>query len=239
MIRSCVLLRAGMQARDRWFDVRLTITRRISHEAVNSQSGFACGVAIPAAAILFILLGVRNASAHEGRDIGPYAVELGWKVEPAFVGVPNGPEIFIALKDDEDQKIEGAEKTLKLSVKFGSQTRELPLDAAWNDPGHYVADLTPTRAGDYSFHLTGTISDTVVDETFTSADGKFGTVEPASDILFPDTKLDPATLQSQIDASRSKSTRCRSKSRQWRQSRSSPQQCAWANKPPLVRDVVC
>ena len=39
-----------------------------------------------------------------------------------------------------------------------------------------------------------------MDETFTSADGKFGTVEPAADILFPDTKLDAAAMQSQIDA---------------------------------------
>ena len=50
------------------------------------------------------------------------------------------------------------------------------------------------------FHLTGKIGDTTVVETFTSADGKFGTVEPASDILFPDSKLDAGTLQTQIDA---------------------------------------
>ena len=164
------------------------------------KTGLLAVVLLPTVVALLVFAGIRNVSAHEGRNIGPYAVELGWKVEPAFVGVPNGPEIFIALADDEEQKIEGAESTLTLTVKFGGQSRIVPLDVAWGDPGHYVASLTPTRAGDYTFHLTGMISDTVVDETFTSADGKFGTVEPAADILFPDTKLDAATMQTQIDA---------------------------------------
>jgi hypothetical protein len=162
--------------------------------------GLLAVVLLPTVIALLVFAGVHNVSAHEGREVGPYALELGWQVEPAFVGVPNGPEIFIALAGDEEQKIEGAESTLTLTVKFGGQSRVVPLDAAWGDPGHYVGSLTPTRAGDYTFHLTGTISDTVVDETFTSADGKFGTVEPAADILFPDTKLDAATMQSQIDA---------------------------------------
>ena len=44
------------------------------------------------------------------------------------------------MKDDENKKVEGAEKTLKLSVKFGSQTRDVPLDAAFSDP----ATMLPT-----------------------------------------------------------------------------------------------
>lgn len=164
------------------------------------RASLVAAVMIPAAAALFILFGVRDASAHKGRHVGPYVVEVGWRVEPAYVGVPNGPVVHISLKDDESHTVEGAEETLTLTVKFGSQKRIVALDPAENDPGHYVADLIPTRPGDYSFLLTGTISDTVVDETFTSADGQFSTVEPASDILFPDSKLDPVALQSQIDA---------------------------------------
>jgi hypothetical protein len=153
-----------------------------------------------AALALFLFFGPQRAFAHEGRELGKYNISFGWQVEPAFVGVPNGPEFRLTLVDDAEQNIEGAEKTLKLQVKFGGQTRNVPISAAWRDPGHYVANLTPTRAGDYVFRLTGTIGDQKVDETFTSADGKFGTVEPASDILFPDTKLDPVTLQAEIDA---------------------------------------
>jgi hypothetical protein len=140
------------------------------------------------------------ALAHEGHTVGPYSVELGWRVEPAFVGLPNGPELFISSKDDETKKIEGAEKTLKLDVTFGKETRPVKIGAAYGDPGHYVADLIPTRAGDYVYHLTGTIGDTKVDETYTSASGKFGTVEPVADVLFPDTNFDVGSLIEKIDA---------------------------------------
>lgn len=148
----------------------------------------------------FLVLHTTPAQAHEGRDLGPYHLVVGWRVEPAFVGVTNGPEIFISMKDDATKKVEGAEKTLKLEVMFGDKTKEVKLNAAYKDPGHYIANVTPTRAGDYTFHVTGKIGDTAIDEKFTSADGKFGSVDPSSDILFPDDKQDVASLQSQIDA---------------------------------------
>ncbi|MEP7287605.1 MAG: hypothetical protein ABI947_17765 [Chloroflexota bacterium] len=156
-------------------------------------------IALIIVAVLFAFR-IAPVQAHEGRDVGPYRVELGWRVEPAFVGVANGPEVFISMKDDEKKKVEGAEKTLKLDAVFGDKTKTVALDAAEDDPGHYVASLIPTRPGDYTFHLTGKIGDTVVDEKFTSADGKFGSVEPSSDVLFPDSKMDVASLQAQIDA---------------------------------------
>jgi hypothetical protein len=43
----------------------------------------------------------------------------------------------------------------------------------------------PMLPGDYSFHLTGTIGDTEVDEVFTSADGQFSSIEPPTDVMFP------------------------------------------------------
>lgn len=153
-----------------------------------------------AAIALFLFASTRQAYAHEARELGPYRISFGWRVEPAFVGVPNGPEFRIRMLDDETVNVEGADETLKLEVKFGSQTREVPIREAFNDPGHYVGSLTPTRAGDYEFHLTGTIGDEEIDEVFTSADGKFGTVEPAADILFPDTKYDANSLKTEIDA---------------------------------------
>src|SRR5689334_15895689 len=93
--------------------------------------------------------------AHEGRDVGPYHLVFGWRVEPAYVGVYNGPEVFISMKDDQTKKVEGAEKDLKLEVTLGDQTKSLTVKAAFRDPGHYVSYLTPTRPGDYTFHLTG------------------------------------------------------------------------------------
>lgn len=172
----------------------------------------------------------RPVSAHEGREVGNYEIKFGWQAEPAYAGVYNGPEIFIKQKGatEEDEKpVVGAEKTLKLKVTFGKATKELKLEPAWQDPGHYVAHLIPTRPGDYTFQLTGTISPTaaltetmemsgtmnmsgtmsmtetvtptVVNETFTSTSGEFSTVEPASDVLFPDNKADVVSLQTEVD----------------------------------------
>jgi hypothetical protein len=147
--------------------------------------------------MLVLAVGIP-AAAHEHRTVGSYSIELGWRNEPAYTGLFNGPEVFIheaapadataepgSDEEAEGAPVTGAEDTLKLEVSFGGKTKVLKLRAAWRDPGHYVADLIPTQPGDYTFHLTGTIGDTTIDETFTSADGKFGSVEPISDIQFP------------------------------------------------------
>jgi hypothetical protein len=157
------------------------------------------------AAAAFFLVNTQRASAHEHRDIGEYEIVFGWQVEPAYVGIFNGPELAIAHHET-GEPVEGAEETLELSVTLGNQTKTLVLEPAWNEPGHYVAYVTPTRPGDYSFELTGTISatdaltETVVNEIFTSADGEFSSIEPIGDVLFPDDELDLVSMQSQIDA---------------------------------------
>lgn len=142
--------------------------------------------------------------AHETRDVDPYVLVFGWRVEPAFVGEFNGPELFIYDRDPNAENgrgdpIYGAEAVLKLKVSYGPATKVLKLRPA-GDPGHYIAELIPTRAGDYTFHLTGSLTHAEIDETFSSADGKFGSVEPITDILFPDEQaVTIQDLQAQID----------------------------------------
>src|SRR5690606_23544359 len=98
----------------------------------------------------------------------------------------NGPEIYIApLADDDAATLEGLDVRLQAEVTFGDQTTTVTFRPAWGEVGHYIADLTPTLPGDYTFHITGNIGDTQVDEIFTSADGQFSTVEPATDLMCP------------------------------------------------------
>jgi hypothetical protein len=150
------------------------------------------------AVVLFILSALAiPVVAHEGRQIGPYSVTFGWRSEPAYVGLLNGPELLITVGDN-SAPVEGMAATLKLDVIFGDQAKTLFLREAFGEPGHYVADLIPTRPGDYSFHLTGKIGDMDVDETFSSTDGAFDSIEPVSDILFPDTNYSIADLQAMI-----------------------------------------
>jgi hypothetical protein len=131
-----------------------------------------------------LALVVAPLSAHEGREVGEYIIEFGWRVEPVYTELFNGPE-FTVEHHDTEEAVGGLTDTLQLEVSFGSASKTLILREDFSNPGHYTADLIPTRPGDYSFHLTGMIDDTPVDETFSSADGEFSTVEPIDDIRFP------------------------------------------------------
>jgi hypothetical protein len=138
-------------------------------------------------------------SAHEPRTVGKYNIALGWNSEPAYAGLFNRVEIIISEIDpnaatptpggDADEgggkPVVGAEETLKIEVGYGGKTKALKLYADYATEGHYLADIIPTQPGDYTFHVTGKIGDTDVDETFNSADGKFSSVEPITDIQFP------------------------------------------------------
>ena len=154
-----------------------------------------------ALAIALLVLALP-APAHEGRRVDGYEIVFGWRVEPAYVGEFNGPELTIyeVVDDKRGEPVSDLENTLQLEVRFGPASKILPLRPALNQPGHYIANLIPTRPGDYTFHLTGTIGDVEIDEEFSSAAGEFSTVEPLTDMLFPDSDLPTVLeLQAQID----------------------------------------
>lgn len=156
--------------------------------------------------IVALLVAAAPALAHEHREVGEYTLTFGWQEEPALAGLMNGPELFIEMAhhDEEHAEAEGdhehtdeasepeapadmsaVEVNLQAEVSFGSQTMTITFRPAWGETGHYIAELIPTLPGDYSFHITGTIGETAVDEVFTSADGDFSTVEPVTDVMFP------------------------------------------------------
>lgn len=144
----------------------------------------------------------QSAQAHEGRQVGPYLLEVGWVVEPAYAGVYNGMEVFISMHDHEADgehaETEAIEANLQVEVIFGDASKTFELELVWGEVNHYAAPIIPTRPGDYTFHLTGTIGETPVDETFTSADGEFSSVEPISDVLFPEPEASIEGLRNQI-----------------------------------------
>lgn len=163
--------------------------------------------------LLMLGLSIVPALAHEGREVGDYNIVFGWRVEPAYTGLLNGPEITITrLSGDhheeeaehgdehaeaehsgnemdhhaeENAAVTGLEETLQIEVSFGPATRVLNLRAVWGEPGSYTADLMPMMPGDYTFRLFGTIEGVEVEETFSSIDGEFSSVEPIEDIQFP------------------------------------------------------
>ncbi|MFN8471652.1 MAG: hypothetical protein U0822_05480 [Anaerolineae bacterium] len=125
------------------------------------------------------------AQAHERRDVGgKYRLVVGWDGEPAYAGQRNAVSLNVTNLQT-NTPVEGAEKDLKLEIIQGAQKRVLPLRAVFRQPGAYVADVVPTKEGDYRFHFFGAIEGTPIDEMFDSADGKFDGVQSPQAILFP------------------------------------------------------
>jgi hypothetical protein len=139
-------------------------------------------------AIVLVVTGL--ALAHETRELGEYNLVFGWRVEPAITNYPNGPEVYIRLPEgaegDITELLADMDVALQVEVTFGPASKTLDLRRDFRAIDHYIADLIPTRPGDYTFRVFGNIGDFEVDEVFTSADGRFGTVEPASDVMFPE-----------------------------------------------------
>lgn len=138
--------------------------------------------------VLFLLEALSLAavpiSAHEGREVAENLIVFGWRNEPAYTTLLNGPEFTVKTHDTEEA-VTGLEETLQLEVEYGGKTKVLKLRAVFGEEGNYTADLIPTQPGDYTFHLTGKIGDADVDETFSSGDGEFSSVNPITDIQFP------------------------------------------------------
>ena len=138
------------------------------------------------------------ASAHEARDVdnGKYHFVVGFLNEPAISGVVNSLDFRVSTNtgtpvagaDDEaatGTPIEGLESTLQVEIIYGDQKKTLTLEPRWKAPGAYNAWVIPTAAGDYTFHIFGTINGDQVDENFTSSPEGFSSVVDAKTLQFP------------------------------------------------------
>lgn len=141
-------------------------------------------------ALLATGYGLFRAEAHEQRDVADqYSFVVGFLNEPAYAGEQNGLDLRISTLDPTggvaSEPVEGAEETLTAEVRYGDQSMPLEIETVYNEPGAYRAIFFPTAPGDYTFHITGTIGETEIDETFTSADGEFSAVADPAPLQFP------------------------------------------------------
>ena len=86
--------------------------------------------------------------------------------------------------------VEGLEGSLQVEVTHvaSGTSRVFDLEAAWGDPGHYIAGMIPTASGVYEFRIFGAIEETPIDETFVSlgGGGDFDDIQPSGDLQFPE-----------------------------------------------------
>jgi hypothetical protein len=158
---------------------------------------------VGAAVIAFATAGI--ASAHVVKQFGPYSIALGWLVEPTYVGEPNA--VIVIVKDAKGDAVNDvAAGDLTVTVSAGGQsTAALPLDPSFDPdtglgtPGAYTANLIPTLPGDYTFHLSGSVHGTTVDETATSSDTTFNAAEDPSSVQFPAKVPTTTELSAKVD----------------------------------------
>ena len=145
---------------------------------------------------VLVILPAGTASAHEEREIGPYTVAVGFGDEPAYAGIQNSVAMFIHVTASDDA-VTDLGPTLRVQVGYGDQQMD-PMtmepffeEGEFGVPGDYRAFFFPTRPGDYSFHFTGDIKGTKVDETFKSGPDTFDRVQDPASVEFP--AQDPTT----------------------------------------------
>jgi hypothetical protein len=143
------------------------------------------------AALSFVLM-TMSASAHEHRVVAGHSMVVGWLDEPTYAGFKNGVQVFLNEPPRKGEE-EGApvdDASLEVEVLFGAEDAEesvgpLPLEPAFGRPSEYNATVIPTRPGQYTFHITGTIDDQDVDEFFTSGPNTFSEVGDPAEVEFP------------------------------------------------------
>ena len=148
-------------------------------------------------------------AAHIVKQVGPYSVAIGWVHEPTYVGQLNAVQVVI--KDAKGNPVSDlSANALKVVVSTaGQQSDPMSLAPTFDEdtglgiPGDYEAPMIPTAPGDYTFHVTGSIHATKIDETATSSDTTFDSVVDPSAVQFP-SKLpaigDIATRLERVDA---------------------------------------
>ncbi len=130
-------------------------------------------------------------SAHGGRRVGKYELNVGFVAEPAYEGLMNGVDLRVEIAETEEP-VAGVDQTLQVEVTHiaSGVSKTLDLQPVKGEPGRYTADLIPTAPGEYRFRFFGAIEGLAVDEAFESGHDQFSAVESAKDLQIPEQQLE-------------------------------------------------
>jgi hypothetical protein len=173
---------------------RLQKLRRFAMTRCASRALIALGIGLTLAASAS-----AGALAHVEIDVGDgrYVMEVGFRDEPAYLGLPNAFTLRVEqYATGGTEPVNDLAATLSAEVSRDGQVMTLPLVPVGE--GEYEAAFVPTATGDYTFHISGTIGEATVDESVTSGPNTFNSVEPLSAIEFPQPLPDPVQLQTAV-----------------------------------------
>jgi hypothetical protein len=146
-------------------------------------------------------LSANVALGHERRTVGPYAFVVGWINEPSYVNLLNSLDLTVT-ETNGAKPVEGLEKTLKADLTYGgsSQSQPLTITARFGAPGKYNGWVMPTKVGDYTFHITGTVGTMNIDEKFESGPNRFGAIESTDPLQYPARLVSNNDLAARLDS---------------------------------------
>jgi hypothetical protein len=137
-----------------------------------------------------LFLQVGFAFAHERIEIGPYAVIVGWRNEPAIVGERNS--ILFQVSED-GEIIEHLESTVDAEIIYAGRIFRANITPA-DAEGWYAIEFLPTVRGQYTLRLVGSINDLEIDELIEPEE-----VLPPAILEFPESQPDTFKLQESVD----------------------------------------
>jgi|SRR5215207_1629620 len=150
-----------------------------------------------AASVLLIgVAAVTPAPAHDKKAVGPVHLVIGWGTEPAVTGSRNSIDVDVV--DSGGKPAAEATGRLSVQVTFGDQSVLLPLVPSGDRPGRYRAWIVPTRAGTYTFHISGTLKGQSVDTSSTCSVITFDCVVDGTEMQFPAKDPSPAQLADRL-----------------------------------------
>lgn len=152
-------------------------------------------IVVAIAATILMGLAAQPAAAHETREVDRFTFVVGWVDEPAYSGIPNQVDLRITETDSEEPYVDLTD-TLDVDITFGDEMTTMTMRPAfrvdvYGEPGTYVADLVPSRPGQWEFRFHGTVDDVEIDETFVSGPDTFNDIEDISEASWP--VQDPTT----------------------------------------------
>jgi hypothetical protein len=153
-----------------------------------------------AASVLMIgIAAVTPASAHDKKAVGPVHLVIGWGTEPAVSGSRNSIDVDVVASGGKPAV--DATGPLSVQVTFGDQNVLLPLLPSGDRPGRYRAWIVPTRAGTYTFHISGTVKGQSIEISSTCSSTTFDCVVDGTDLQFPAKDPSPAQLADRFNRS--------------------------------------
>ncbi len=136
------------------------------------------------ALFVFLLVSgsISSVYAHTTVEVEQYSIEVGWGIEPPVVSYRNLIVFDISERGESagvTSGIKNAFTNLDAVIKFGGTSKQLDVGSDPR-PGHYFADIIPTKTGTYSVEITGELEGVAV-----SVDIPIEDVESTAILDFP------------------------------------------------------